>query len=145
METAIVAPISEFAMSFPAAIPTQITLETPANGTVDLAGDSEQLDLGAASGPFTLAFVPEIGADVGADYFDVTLHRLDGSALVTERVYTVTEPTVRIDGAHLPPGAEYVLQIRSFRGHPNARQGDFRPVDYPYGSAIVFTRTFHTS
>jgi len=38
-----------------------------------------------------------------------------------------------------------VLEIRSYAGHVAAQRGDFAPVDYPYGSAIVFTRTFKTS
>jgi hypothetical protein len=73
------------------------------------------------------------------------LHRIAGTALTTERIYTVTAPAVRIDGSLLVPGADYVIEVRSYKGHPMAQHGDFAPVDYPYGSAIVFTRTFKAS
>jgi hypothetical protein len=45
----------------------------------------------------------------------------------------------------LAPGADYVFEIRSYAGHVMAPRGDFAPVDYPYGSAVVFTRTFKTN
>jgi hypothetical protein len=134
-----------FKIAFPAAIPTGIMLATPANGMVDLAGDTDRLAAGPATGPFTLVFSPEVAPDLRVDYYDVVLHRIVGSALTTERIYTVTAPRVRIDGALLAPGADYAFEIRSYKGHPRAQHGDFAPVDYPYGSAIVFTRTFTTS
>lgn len=145
METAIASPSSEnFKLTFPAAIPTKITLATPTNPAVALDGTREQLDIGPAGGPLTLAFVPD-SADASADYYDVTLYQLDRGALVARRIYTVTAPQVAIDGAALTAGATYVFAIRSFKGHPDARSGDFRSVSYPYGSALVFTRTFHSS
>jgi len=145
METAIASTTSTgFKVVFPAAIPTKMTLTTPANETIDLAGPTEQVPVKVTNGMFTLAFTPEPGLDP-ADYYDVTLHRLDNGTLTTDRVYTVTAPQVQIDGALLAPQTVYVLEIRSFKGHPSAQQGDFRPVTYPYGSAIVFTRTFKTS
>jgi hypothetical protein len=137
-----------FRMSFPAAIPTKITLTTPTAGPVDLVGTTggpDQIAVGAPTGAFTLGFVPETGNGVHADYYDVYLHRISDSKLTTERIYTVTVPEVRIDGAALVPGADYVFEIRSYAGHPMATRGDFAPVDYPYGSAVVFTRTFKTS
>lgn len=137
--------LAPFSMAFPAAIPTQMTLATPSQGSVDLAGDSDGLAIGPAAGAFTFAFVPEAGVDLRADYYDVILHRISGGALTTERIYTVTAPQVRIDGATLASGADYVFEIRSYKGHPKALHGDFSAVDYPYGSAIVFTRTFKTS
>jgi len=73
------------------------------------------------------------------------LHRIVAGTLTTERIYTVTAPKVRIDGALLMPGADYVFEVRSIKGHPQAPHGDFAPVDYPYGAAIVFTRTFKAS
>jgi hypothetical protein len=136
---------SGFTIAFPAAIPTRMTLATPTKAIVDLAGDSEQLDVGPAAGVFRLDFTPETGTDLRADYHDVVLHRFDGAQLTTDRIYTVTAPTVRIDGSVLRPGALYVLEIRSYKGHPAAARGDFAQVDYPYGAAIVFTRTFKTS
>ena len=112
---------------------------------VALDGNSDQVDVGSASGPFELSFVPEMAAGLRGDYYDVVLHRIVGGTLTTDRIYTVTAPKVRIDGSILMPGADYVLEIRSYKGHPNAQHGDFAPVDYPYGATIVFTRTFRAS
>lgn len=134
-----------FRLEFPAAIPTQMTLTTPGGGKLDLAGDSDQLAAGSPTGAFVLDFVPEAGTDLRADYYDVLLHRIAAGELTTERIFTVTAPRVRIDGALLVPGADYVFEIRSFKGHIAASRGDFAPVDYPYGSAVVFTRTFKTA
>jgi hypothetical protein len=149
METVIAASADTAAvglkLAFPAPLPTTIKLATPANAMIDLSGDTEQLAVGPASGTYVLSFAPELGADLRADYYDVVLHRIAGSALTTERIYTVTAPTVRIGGSLLVPGADYVFEIRSYKGHPRAPHGDFAPVDYPYGSAIVFTRTFTAS
>jgi len=147
METVLAAGATGFTMAFPAAIPTQFTLATPANGTVDLVGGSDQAAVGPAGGAFELAFIPEAVTDMPlrADYYDVVLHRIVAGTLTTERIYTVTAPKVRIDGALLMPGADYVFEVRSIKGHPQAPHGDFAPVDYPYGAAIVFTRTFKAS
>ncbi len=137
-----------FRMSFPAAIPTKFTLSTPAAGTVDLVGSiggPDQIAVGTPSGAFTLHFVPETGVGLRADYYDVYLHRIAGNALITERIYTVTAPEVRIDGSVLVSGTDYVFEIRSYAGHVMAPRGDFAPVDYPYSGAVVFTRTFKTS
>jgi hypothetical protein len=133
-----------FKMSFPAAIPTQITLATPDAGRVDLVDNTDQIAVGRPTGAFTLDFVPETGVGLRADYYDVYLHRIAGGALTTERVYTVTAPQVRIDGSVLAAGADYVFEIRSYAGHVMAPRGDFAPVDYPYGGAVVVTRTFKT-
>lgn len=146
METVIAAAgVGGFAITFPAAMPMRFMLATPTLGPVDLAGDSDQVAVGPASGPFDLSFVREDAPDLGADYYDVVLHRIAGNALTTERIYTVTAPKVRIDGALLVPGADYVFEVRSYKGHPQAQQGNFAPVEYPYGAAIVFTRTFQAS
>jgi len=147
METVLTAAStsSGFPMAFPAPLATQMTLATPTLGTVDLAGDADQVAVGAPSGVFTLRFVPEAASDLRADYYDVVLHQISGGGFTTERIYTVTAPEVQIDGAALTPGTDYVFEIRTFKGHPQAQRGDFSAVDYPYGSAIVFTRTFKTS
>jgi hypothetical protein len=149
METVIAASAGGgFKLSFPAAIPTRISLATPAAGTVDLVGSPggpDQLAVGATTGTFTLDFVPETGAGLRADYYDVYLHRISDNKLTIERIYTVTAPQVKIDGSRLTSGADYVFEIRSYAGHVMAPHGDFAPVDYPYGSAVVFTRTFKPS
>jgi hypothetical protein len=45
------------------------------------------------------------------------LHRVVGSGLTTERMYTITSPSVQIDGAVLAPNADYVFEIRTDAGH----------------------------
>jgi len=147
METTLVATGTQngFTMAFPAPLPRAITLTPPGGSAVDLAGDTDQLAIGPATGAFTLAFSLESGTDLRADYYDVVLHKITGGALTTERIYTVTAPTVRVDSAQLSPGDDYVFEIRSYKGHPRAGHGDFAAVDYPYGATIVFTRTFKTS
>lgn len=134
-----------FKIAFPAPLATQIQLATPQAGVVALDGADEQVAIGPASGTFVLRFTPEVGPNLRADYHEVRLHQISGGALITQRIYTVTAPSVLIDGALLVPGADYVFEIRTYKGHPRAQQGDFAPVDYPYGAAIVFTRTFRAS
>jgi hypothetical protein len=150
METVIAAPAGGgFQLSFPASIPTKIKLTTPTAGTIDLVGGPDQAAIGAASGAFTLDFVPETTPGLRADYHDVYVHRIiatsQGNQLTTDRIYTVTAPQVRIDGSAFHIAGDYVLEIRSYAGHVAAPRGDFAPVDYPYGSAVVFTRTFRPS
>lgn len=149
METVILSTSTAFPVAFsvvfPAPLPRQISLATPANGTVDLAGPADQIAIGAPSGAFTLTFTLETGPDLRADYFDIVLHGFGPTGLTTERIYTVTSPTVRIDGAALAPATDYVLEIRTYKGRPRAQHGDFSAVDYPFGATIVFTRTFNTS
>jgi len=145
MESATLgATFTGFVPTFPAAIPVAVQLEAAGGGMTDLLGPSEGVAVGPP-GRFTVHITPEAEAGVRADYYDVTLHRFDAGGLTTERIYTVISPEVVLDAASLAPAADYVLEIRSFRGHPNVRQGDFRQVEYPYGSAILFTRKFHTS
>ena len=142
LETVITLSSGTFTVAFPAAMPTRPTLATSvAAAPLDLAGDADQIAAGTATGPLLLAFVPEAGLDP-PDYYDVLLHKLDGDTLTTERIYTVSAPQVRIDPSVFVGGAEYVFEIRSFKGHPLAARGDFTLVQYPYGSAVVFTRTF---
>jgi len=135
---------SKFQMAFPAAIASTIKLTTPV-GALDLAGAVDQVAAGSPSGPFLLDFTLESGPDLRADYHDVILHRISSGKPVPVRVYTVTQPHVRIDPAVLATSADYVFEIRTYKGHPQAAHGDFRPVDYPYGAAIIFSRTFRTS
>jgi hypothetical protein len=145
METVIASPATTpLQVVFPAPIPQQIMLTTP-DGVVDLTGTVDRLPVGPPGGPFTLAFTPESGADLRADYFDIVLHRFGPTGLTTERIYTVTQPRVQIDGTVLAPDADYVFEIRSYKGHPRVPHGDFSAVEFPYGATIVFTRTIKTS
>jgi len=136
METVVTASAATAAtvglkIAFPAPIPKTITLATAAGTLIDLAGDSDQVAIGPASGTFTLGFTPEVAADLRGDYYDVALHRIAGGAITPARIYTVTAPSVRIDGSLLVPGTDYVFEIRSYKGHPRAQHGDFTAGDYP--------------
>lgn len=155
IETVMLTDAGGLKLTFPAPLPmrvvsrnpttlTPITLATPARGVVELSGLTDQVAVGPRTGAFTLAFSPELGVELRADYFEITLYAIRAGALAPARIYTVTQPTVRIDGAVLSAGVDYVFQIRSIRGHPNAGHGDFATIDFPYGAAIVFTRTFRT-
>lgn len=145
LETVLTPSSGRFQMTFPAAMATGIHLATPAaTAPLDLAGDADQVAAGAPTGTFILSISTEAGVD-RPDYYDVLLHKLVGDNLTTERIYTVISPEVRIDASVLVGGAEYVFEIRSFKGHPMAARGDFTFVQFPYGSAVVFSRTFKTS
>ena len=130
---------------------TGIRLAPPAAAApLDLAGDADQISAGAPTGTFLLSLSMEQDVPL-PDYYDVVLHKLVGDTLTTERIYTVIspgvgiDPTVRIDASVLVGGAEYVFEIRSFKGAPMAARGDFTSVQFPYASAVVFSRTFKTS
>jgi hypothetical protein len=134
----------DFKMEFPAAIPTRAKLTTPAGMSIDLVDGADQQKIGSPIGAFVLSFTPENTPGLRADYFDVIVHKISGSTLAAQRIYTVTSPSVRIDGSVFAPATDYVFEIRSYKGHTMAGRGDFAPVDYPYGGAVVFTRTIRT-
>lgn len=141
-----------FKIAFPAPLATKMTLNTP-TGVIDLTGPNDQIPIGSPAGSVTLTFTPDTSTtDVRADYHDVILYKIDSSGLTPVRIFTVTTPPqaqtgpqVHIDGSLLSPATDYVFEIRTYKGHMMAPHGDFAPVDYPYGAAIVFTRTFKTS
>jgi hypothetical protein len=130
--------------AFPAQLATQIHLTGPAGVDLDLAGAADQLALPATAGPLRLAFVPDTaGAAPHTDYYEVTLDKVAGR-LEPARVFTVTQPSVRIDPAVLEAHTEYLFEIRGVTGQPGAASGDFATVRLPYSTAVVVTRTFRT-
>lgn len=143
LETVIGAPVAGMVtISMPAPLATAITLTTPSQA-LRLDGDADMIDVGAASGVFALTFETESAAGLRADYYDVALKRI--GELQPVRVYTVTSPSVRIDASLLKAGEEYVFEIRSIKGHPRAAQGDFSVIEYPYATAVIYSRTFKPS
>jgi hypothetical protein len=147
--TAVSGPTAfSFDIVFPAAFPTMIRLVPDGGPAIDLVnGTQDHIPVGP-TGTFTLSFapeVPEMGSNIQSDYYEVVLHKVGRAALTTQRIYTVTVPSVRIDPSVLAPATEYVFEVRSYKGRPMAARGDFIPVDYPYGAAIVFTHSFKTS
>lgn len=138
------------ALSFPAPLPLGITLTPPGLAAIPLddANPSEQNPVTAATGTFKLAFTPEAG--LRGDYYDVVVHQIGDKGLTAERSYTilglpetapVAELSVSIDGAVLAAKHDYTFELRSYHGHPRASKGDLSTIDYPYGAAIVFSRT----
>jgi hypothetical protein len=95
------------------------------------------LEPGTAALPLTFAVTAP-----GADYYDVTLFRVVGTALTAVRIYTVTAPAVRVDRSDLARGGEYVLEIRGYVGRPDAQRGDFRAALPSQQLVSRFTRTF---
>lgn len=100
------------------------------------SGDAEHV---AVSSPTALTFELAGGS---ADFIEVTLHRLDGGALVPQRRYTVFGTTVAIDPTVFASGGQYVFEIRTFTGRPGALVGDFRIASLPQAMVTMFTRTF---
>ena len=147
LETVLTSGNNSFSISFPAPLAQNILLTSAANAKSPLDGATEQVDIGSATGVFKLSFTPEPGLQ--ADYYDIVLHGISNNAIPTQRIFTVPAPTdgsteidVMIDGANFTVGNNYVFEIRSFVGHPQAPHGDFSTVAYPYGSALLFSRTF---
>jgi hypothetical protein len=144
LETVVIGDSRGTPIPFPAKMPTLIKLATPTLGTIDLADNADQIAIGEPTGTFVLSFTPEAddGTGLRADYYDVVLHGFGSNGLTTVRTYTAFAPQVVIDGSVITAGADYVFEIRSYKGHPMAPRGDLSVIDYPYGSAVVFTRTF---
>ncbi|HEY5937521.1 MAG TPA: hypothetical protein VIU61_22900 [Kofleriaceae bacterium] len=110
-------------------------------GTYDLADAPDDGPI-TITQPTTLSFALSSPPNGVADYFDVTVFRLDGESLVPIRIYTVTEPTAVIDPQDFSTGLRYVLQIRSYGGYPDADTGDFGTIVQPLTAGSIFTRTF---
>ncbi len=114
-------------------------------GAHDLASDTDAQVIDAT--PLTLTFQVEStpGADLVLDYFEVVLTRIDGATPVPVRVYVgndVAKRSIRFDPAVMEPGVLYGFAIRTYRGRPDARRGDFRRIAYPQAMGTVYTRSF---
>jgi hypothetical protein len=92
----------------------------------------------ASSQATTLKWDAESGS-TAHDYL-VTLFEIPASgALIPRRVYQVLSPTVTVDGSLLDAGHKYTFAITSRNGFPNAKQGDYKTVSYPFTEATTFT------
>jgi hypothetical protein len=111
-------------------------------GTAPLTADDTVID------GDTLSFAFDRPAPFVADYYEATLYAISNDALVPVRIYTGTDvtaarPSLRIDPSILTAGTSYVFAIRTYRGRPNARTGDFRMVPgSPQAVGTIFTSTF---
>jgi hypothetical protein len=92
----------------------------------------------ASSQATTLKWEAESGYSAH-DYL-VTLYEIPTSgALIPRRVYQVLSPTVTVDGSLLDAGHKYTFAITARNGFPNAKQGDYKTVSYPFSEATTFT------
>jgi len=133
----LVTSTGQFTLSFN----TKLAVAPIMLGTFDLATAPDD-DPVTLAGPTTLTFALSTQPNAVADYFDITVYRLDGASLQPVRIYTVTEPTVVIDPQDFSSGLRYVLEIRSHSGYPKAAIGDFSDIQLPLSAATVYTRTF---
>lgn len=108
-------------------------------GSVDVAV-TDGAPLPGGSDPLVLTF--DIEPNAVSDYYEVALHRVSGMALTLERVYTILAPTLTFERSVLTAGATYVLEIRAFRGAPDARAADFTRYLSTQSSAVVWSHTF---
>ena len=95
-------------------------------------------------GAMRLAFSFENGQGIGEDDIQITLYEIGTTALMPLRVYQVPgdATSALIDGRLMTPGKRYVFSIRTRKGYPNAGDGDYRTVAYPFGQATKFSATF---
>jgi hypothetical protein len=92
----------------------------------------------ASSQATTLKWDAESGYE--AHDYVVTLFEIPTSgALIPRRVYQVLTPTVTVDGSLLDAGHKYTFSITSRNGFPNAKQGDYKTVSYPFSEATTFS------
>lgn len=75
------------------------------------------------------------------DYI-VTLYEIANSKLSPLRVYHVLTPTVAVDGSLLQAAHQYVFSITARNGLPNAQQGDYKTVSFPFTEATTFSGAF---
>ena len=127
------------------------TLDTPAAlavppyllGTTDLGVD-DHVALPAGTGPLTLTFgaVALQGAVDTSDYYEVVLHQVQASGITPVRTFRVPGRTVSIDRSLLTTGSEYVFELRSFAGAPQAKMANFTTYTVPQSQGVMYTRTF---
>lgn len=101
-------------------------------------GTTDRTPIMRGSAPLELTFTP----DGAADYFEVVLHHISGTALIPQRVFVATQPSFKIVPELLMPGATYVLEIRAYDGRPRAKVGDFSTAQLPQTMTTFFTATF---
>ena len=133
------------------------TLDTPATlaappfmlDATDLA-TADHVALPAGTSPLTLTFgmVPVQGDDDTldtSDYYEVVLHQVTATTITPVRTFRVPGRTVSIDRGLLTAGDEYVFELRSFAGAPQAKVADYTTYTVPQSQGTMFTRTFIAS
>ncbi|NVB83153.1 MAG: hypothetical protein HOV81_32565 [Kofleriaceae bacterium] len=116
-----------------APLPTSIKL-----GSTSLSG-ADDVSFPATDGQVELSFSPD--NNNGSDYI-ITLAELAAGTLVPVRQYQVIAPSVKVDGTLLQRGHTYVFMITARSGLPNAQQGDYRTVSWPFSVTTTAAATF---
>lgn len=120
-----------------------------------LSGDTDGLALSSVALPFGLTFGLEanqgVNLQTAVDQFEVEVFQIMSGALIKRRVFVsaevdldanrITTTPVQVDLSGLS-GGTYVLGIRTIKGTPNVKRGDFETLDPVYSASTVFTRTF---
>lgn len=145
---------SEIDLRAPLAI-APINLIAVDSTQTSLSGDTDGVPLSSVARPFELTFALEANQGVNLqtdlDQFEVSVFQLAAGALTKKRVFVSAEvdldgsrvntTPVQVDLAGLSSGT-YVLGIRTIKGTPAAKRGDFEQLDPVYSASTVFTRTF---
>lgn len=108
-------------------------------GDTNLSDTSDSVPHPASSQPIDLRFASETTVP---DEYVVTLYEIAGNALAPIRVYHVLDPKVQVDSSLLVTGHTYVFGITTHVGIPDAQNGSFEAVTYPFAEARTFPRTF---
>ena len=114
-----------------------VTLATIAGATVDTDGASVPI-----AGDATVAWT----TDEPVDSTTVTLEEvaaMDGQTIVQGVAQYVTPANqVVIAGANLVSGRSYILRFDAQIGVPNATDGDYATMAYPFGNSTTWSRVF---
>lgn len=116
-----------------------LTFDAPLalNIKLDTSAISADTSVTASSQAAVLKWEAETGS-TAHDYI-VTLYEITNSKLSPLRVYHVLTPTVAIDGSMLQAARQYVFAITARNGLPNAPQGDYKTVSFPFTEATTFS------
>jgi hypothetical protein len=116
-----------------APLPTSIKL-----GSTSLSG-ADDVPFPATSGQVELSFSPD---NNNAHDYIINLAELAAGTLIPVRQYQVIAPLVTIDGTLLEAGHTYVFTITARAGLPNAQEGDYRAVSWPFSTSTTAAATF---
>jgi hypothetical protein len=123
------------------AAPTAMALRTGAGQRVELTGPTDGVEVRAEPG--LMLDIDLEGVAYRSDYVEVTIHAILDAVLKPQVVIASASPTgIAIDPAYLVPGAEHVVEVRSYLGRPRAAAHDFSATVLPQSAARFFSRTF---
>jgi hypothetical protein len=132
-------------VAYPAALSRNEMLgHKDGTGMQDLSSRDDPPSITIDHDTMRLAFSFENGQGIGEDDIQITLYEIGAAALTPLRVYQVPGDATYalIDGRLMQANKRYVFSIRTRKGYPNAVDGDYHPVAYPFGQATKFSATF---